>query len=341
MAKEQQLQTSNFTKLEGFIKEIVERFVTDWPKIIGQGTNIVLQRFECLLFNDFKRIINDKTLLLEFNMSGERSGNLFLKFPYRDAAIISGSILMEEEDEIKKNLEAPEMSEDYLDAFGEFGNQTAACFETIYRNHFPDDDDNHVRFIQTYPAPIDAGDINKIFSAEEDDEVLITHLQCSIWSFDKGDIDLLIVSDVAEGMFNELVTASTKKPFANLVYVDNKKEDISFIKKILRNSGYSVHVCNDSETAIAKLQHEKVDMVIIDTNFGELDDDEGLSLCLRIKRNMLLDNIPIVMTAIHATKKLVLDCVRIGATDFLVKPFNKEMLFCKLDKLIKRKKLAK
>lgn len=338
MAKE--IQKSNFPKLEQFIKEILGRLATDWPKIIGQGANMTFKSFECLLFKEFKKIINDKTLLLEYEMSGERSGKMHLNVQFRDAVIIGGSILMEEEDDIKKSFSDSQMSEDYMDAFDEFGNQTAASFETIYRNHFPDEDDNHVRFIRSYTVPIGKEKLGEIFSTEDEDEILITRTQCSIWTFGKGEINLLFTSEVAEGMFNEIVTASTKKAFANIIYVDTNKKDISSVKKMLRNTEYYLHICTDADAAIAKLQHEKIDLVIIDTEFGEAD-GEGLSLCIRIKRNMLLDIVPVIMTSSNATKKIVLDCVRIGASDFLVKPFDKGHLFLKLEKLIKRKKFVK
>ena len=338
MVKEQQL--SNFPKLEQFIKDIFNRFSTDWPKILGQGTNIDFKKFNILMTNDLEKIINNNALLLEYEMSGERAGKLHLKIPFRDASIIGGSILMEEEEDIKKNFSSSLMNEDYLDAFGEFGNQTAASFETIFRSYFPEEDDNHVRFLQSYSAPFESEKICEIFSAESDDELLMAHSHCSIWSFDKGEYDLFIHTTLAEDMFEEIVTASTKKTFANILYVDSKKGDINLVKRLLRNTGFNTHICKDADAAIAKLQREKIDLVLIDTDFGSNEDD-GLSLCIRIKRNMLLESIPILMTSAKATKQLVLDCVRIGASDFIVKPFNKDQLFAKLGKRVNRKKFSK
>lgn len=338
MAKDQQL--SNFSKLEHFVKDVFERFATDWPKIIGQGTNITFDRFNVLSINELKEIINDNVLLLEYEMTGERAGKMYLKIPFCDASIIAGSILMEEEEDIKNNLSSSQMNEDYLDAFGEFGNQTAASFETIYRKYFPEEDDNHVRYLQSYSAPIEPEKFCEIFSAESDDELLIANALCSVWSFDKGEYDLLIHTSLAEDMFEESVTASVKKTFAHILYVDSKKNDVSLVRKLLRNTGLAVHICRDADSAISKLQREKVDLVLIDTDFGSNEDD-GLSLCIRIKRNMLLESIPIVMTSAKATKRLVLDCVRIGAADFIVKPFNRDQFFAKLEKRINRKKFAK
>ncbi len=338
MTKE--LQLSNFPKLESFIKEILDRFAVDWPKIVGQGANLVFQGFDCLQFDEFKKEIDNNIFVLEYEISGEREGRMHLMFALRDVIIISGSILMEEEDEIKKSLSANKITDDYMDAFGEFGNQVAASFETIYRKAFPDEDDNHIRFVKMHNPPFESDKLNGVFSAEADDEVLVTRTQCSIWSFDKGDISLSIVADIGESLFDEIVTASTKKTFAHIMYVDNEKKEIANLKKMFRNSGYFVHACYGADTAIAKLQQEKIDIVLINTDFNK-NDEEGLALCVRIKRNMLLEDIPVIMTSESATKKLVLDCVRIGAADFLVKPFKKDQVFSKVEKRIKRKKLSK
>ncbi|MGR3176707.1 MAG: response regulator [Candidatus Anammoxibacter sp.] len=328
MAKE--LQVAKLPKLDNFLKELIKRFATDWPKIIGQGAVVEFKNYECLMFDKFKEISNDKSMLLEYEMSGERSGKMYLMVSFRNASIIGGSILMEEEDNIKKNISASQMSEDYMDAFGEFGNQAAACFETIYRNTFPNEDDNHIRFVKLYSALTETGKLSEVFAAEDDDELLISHMQCSVWSFDKENIDLVLPVDVAENLFNETVTTSTIKSFAHILYVDTEKKDISLFKKLLRNTGYTAHICFDADNAIAKLQQEKIDLIIIEAKFRDHENDDGLALCLRIKRNMLLDNIPIIMTTAKATKSLVLDCVRIRASDFMVKPLSKGKLLVKV-----------
>ncbi len=342
MAKDKELQKSNFPKTDVLLQDCVDRLGTDWPKIIGQGANIIFDKYNSDLFEKIVPTINDKAVFLEFEITGSIEGKFHIMFPFRDATIIAGSVLMEEEDDIKKNFSVPEMSEDYQDAFNEFGNQTSSSFETIFRNHFPEDDDMHVRFTKSFFPPVDKEKVLEMFKAAMDDEVFITSTQCSIMTFDKGPIDIMLTVDVGESIFNEILSYSTKKAFAHILYVEDVKKDISYVKKMLRNSGYFAHVCNDGDAAISKLQHEKMDMVVISVELAEgTDEDDGLQLCVRIKRNMLLDTIPVVMCSGNATKKTVLDCVRLGASDFMVKPFNKDLFFAKLSKHVKSKRLSK
>lgn len=339
MAKE--IQKSNFPKFESMVQECLERLSTDWPKIIGQGTNLIFGNYEINSFEKFKENIHAQTIFLEYEITGERPGKLHLMFSSRDVIIIGSSILMEEEADIKKNISSNNLNEDILDGFNEFGNQTAASFESVYRNHFPEEEDNHIRFKQSIKGPFEPEKLKEIFSVlDDEDEMFISNSSCSIWTFEKGEISLLFTVEVAEAFYSETVSMSTKKAYAHVLVVDTSRKDISFIKKALRNTGLALHICQDGDSAISKLQHEKIDLVLIDANYGE-EGEEGLSLCLRIKRNMLLDSIPIIMTAANATKQLVLDCVRIGASDFVVKPYRKDLLIAKFEKKVKRKKLAK
>lgn len=341
MAKE--VQKSNFPKFEEIIQDFLERLSTEWPKIIGQGCNLIFNKYDFKEFGQLEKEVSGSAVFLEYIISGEREGNMFIQFSTRDVIIIGGTIMMEEEADIKKNIAANELTEDYLDGFNEFGNQTAASFEAIFRNHFPDDEDNHIRYSKTLAPPYEPGVLKKEFRVmDDDDELFVVNNQCSIMTFDKGDINLILTIEMAESFFNEVVSASTKKAFAHIVLVDVNRKDIAFVKKTLRNTGYFVHICHDGDSAIAKLlQHEKMDLIIIDAHMDENEDENGMGLCLRIKRNMLLDSIPIIMTSAHATKQLVLDCARIGASDFMVKPLRRELLIAKLEKQIKRKKLSK
>lgn len=342
MTKDQHLETTGFPKLAALIKGVVDGFAAEWPKILGQGAAIELLYHDCVAFDKCKQEINDKGMLLEYEISGERSGRIYLKFPLRDAVAAAGSLLMEEEDDIKKNFEVEKLSKEYVDSFCEFGNQVAAPIEVVYRDTFPEEDENHIKYVTSHELPLDEGKVGELLSVAGDDEVLLTRVQCSIWSFDKGNIDILVNIDLAEGMFGEIVTASTKKVTGHILYVDSKADDIKFMKKSMRNTEFCVHICNNADRAISTLQREKIDLIMIDTEFsGANDSYEGLALCARIKRNMLLEDIPIVMTSANATKKLVLDCVRIGASDFIVKPFKAAGFLDKLAGKMRRKKLRK
>ncbi len=331
-----ELKKDRFPKLDSLIKKFTNRIATDWPKIIGQGASIIFKNYYSQLFQDIKRQIDNKIDLLEYKVSGEHEGGFFVMFNRRDAVIISGSILMEEEDEIKKSIVAYDLNQDYLDAFREFGNQTSSSFEVVYRNSFPNNEDNHIRFKQSHHLPVAPDQITKKLPLENDDELFIVNKQCSIWNFDKGEINLLFQIELVESFYNEQVIVSKVKTFANIIVITNCQLEIYFIKKALRHSGYNVFAYKDWKLAVLKLEYEKfIDLVIIDSNIGEYD-GVGLDLCAKIKRNILLEHIPIIMMAGNPTKNKVLESLRAGAIDFIVKPLSNDRLLNKLAKHVRK-----
>ncbi len=331
------INETNFPKLSSLIKETLVVLDSDWPKIIGQGSNLNFSLFEHSTYEGFYYDVKDLTVLLEFGITGKYSGKFFLKFAYRDAIIISGTMLMEEEDEIQENINTFRLNDEYKDAFNEFANQTSVSFENVFKSQLLDEEELYVKFVKSHHLIIDQARIKGVLFPSKDDELFITSSQCSIWSFDKGEFSILFPLDLVESFFNETVKPSAVRSFAQILVVDNSLTAISFIKKCLRNTGYTAVVCEDSDTAIAKLRSERVDAVLMEVNF-KTEYEDGLVLCHRIRRNMIIEAVPIIMCSTKPTKNLIMDAIKNGASDFLVKPFEKKHLISKLEKHIRRTK---
>lgn len=324
------LNRLNFPKLDILIKDSIEKMATDWPKIIGQGANLSFNGYNYASYQDFNPSEKDLTILLEYDVSGKYSGKFYVKFAYRDAILIAGTLLLEEEDDINKSIATHKINDVYKDAFDEFANQTSASFNDIFKSHISDDDVS-IRFSKSYHLVIDLENLKKILFQSKDDEIFIAKTTCSVWHYDKGDIDIIFPAEVAESFFNETIRASQKKGAINILIVDDSLANISFIKRCLRNTKYNVNVCNDAESSILKLRKIKMSAVFIAVYF-EGREDEGLRLCQRIKKNLLLDYMPVILSAPRPTRELVLSAIKHGAADFLVMPFEKRHLIEKLEK---------
>lgn len=84
--------------------------------------------------------------------------------------------------------------------------------------------------------------------------------------------------------------------------------------------------------AFAILQKQRVDLVLMDINMPGIS---GIEATRRIKSEDRFSDIPVVMVTGDSHKEQVVESLKAGAADFVVKPFDKEALQEKVYKLLK------
>jgi two-component system chemotaxis response regulator CheY len=107
------------------------------------------------------------------------------------------------------------------------------------------------------------------------------------------------------------------------------------VKTLLRQLGYNnVAEAEDGQVALAKLKQEKFDLVLLDWNMPRMT---GLELLKVIRADDNLQNTPVVMITAEGRKEDVLEAVKAGVNNFIVKPFTAETLEEKLNKVLEKK----
>jgi CheY-like chemotaxis protein len=89
----------------------------------------------------------------------------------------------------------------------------------------------------------------------------------------------------------------------------------------------------DGATALARLRRHRPDVILMDIHLPGLD---GVALTQRLKASAHLADIPIVMMTGDACKIALLRSMEAGAAAFVVKPFTRESLTCKLRAVLSR-----
>ncbi len=117
----------------------------------------------------------------------------------------------------------------------------------------------------------------------------------------------------------------------NILVVD----DMSTMRRIIRNAlkqlGFlNVEEAEDGQDAFDKVRKKPVDLVITDWNMPNMD---GLGLLRSIREDPNLGKTPVLMVTAQAEQKYVLEAIRAGATNYIVKPFTAETLKTKIDKI--------
>src|SRR3982750_2642550 len=99
------------------------------------------------------------------------------------------------------------------------------------------------------------------------------------------------------------------------------------LQKELERHGYRVQVAPDGEAALRRLEETNVDVLLSDINMPRLD---GMELLRRVHERA---NPPeVIMLTGHATVETAIEAMKLGAYDYLSKPYR----ITELDALVKQ-----
>ncbi len=117
-------------------------------------------------------------------------------------------------------------------------------------------------------------------------------------------------------------------------------EDSMLIRTVLTDqltsSGYRVIEAADGEQAVETCQRERPDMVLLDVEMPRLD---GYGVLSRLKADTNLADIPVVFVTARVTPKDLVEGLRLGAHDYLRKPFDPSELLARVGAALRVKAL--
>lgn len=121
-----------------------------------------------------------------------------------------------------------------------------------------------------------------------------------------------------------------------ILVVDDEKIKLITLLDALSKEGYEAEGAEDGMAALKKLEGSRFDIVVADLKLPKMD---GMELLKHVKEKYQ-DTEVIIMTA-YGTIESAVSAMKIGAHDYLTKPFPTEELLLKVQRLIKYQALAK
>lgn len=106
-----------------------------------------------------------------------------------------------------------------------------------------------------------------------------------------------------------------------VLIVDDAPDTLEIIGKLLRFEGYQVLTAATGEEGIQCVEREKPDVVLMDINLPGMDGNQALK---EIKRINPIQSV--IMLTAYATVDNAIEALKLGATDFIKKPFENEHL---------------
>ena len=117
-----------------------------------------------------------------------------------------------------------------------------------------------------------------------------------------------------------------------ILIVDDFATMRKIIKNILLQLGFKdILEADDGTTALELLKKQKVDLIISDWNMPKMP---GIELLKAIRSNEELKDIKFIMVTAEAQKENVIEAIKYGVNQYVVKPFTPETLKEKLEKVL-------
>jgi len=116
-----------------------------------------------------------------------------------------------------------------------------------------------------------------------------------------------------------------------ILSVDDSKTIRMLVAKAFRPYDATVLEAGNGEEGLAVAAREKPDLIILDVTMPVMD---GVTMLTKLKENAELKHIPVVMLTAESGRDNVMHIARLGARDYLVKPFKEDQLIGKVSRIV-------
>jgi len=115
-----------------------------------------------------------------------------------------------------------------------------------------------------------------------------------------------------------------------VLIVEDEKRMADLIALYLKPYNYSVQKVYEAHTALDYLANDTFDIVLLDIMMPEMS---GWELCAKVRE---FSDIPIIMVTARDQQEDIVKGLKLGADDYLTKPFNEAELLARMEALLRR-----
>jgi len=121
----------------------------------------------------------------------------------------------------------------------------------------------------------------------------------------------------------------------NILLIDDEEEIRIAATKTVVREGYRITTCATAEEGLARLENENADLLITDLF---LPDINGIDVLTRARQ--LRPGLEVIVITGHGTIETAVEAMRLGAYDFIEKPFDPPVLLKSIARALERQQLA-
>ena len=121
-----------------------------------------------------------------------------------------------------------------------------------------------------------------------------------------------------------------------ILIIDDSPTIVGALRKMLRSAGCITLEAADAETGLELIRKEKPELVFLDIVLPGMT---GFAALRQMRRDPLTLHIPVIMISGNEQATEQFYVKRIGADDFMKKPFSRHEVFARIESLVEEKKL--
>ncbi|HEY3359786.1 MAG TPA: response regulator [Polyangia bacterium] len=121
---------------------------------------------------------------------------------------------------------------------------------------------------------------------------------------------------------------------AKILIVDDDPGIRMICQEVLENAGYAVREAESGPAALAEAKRQRPDLVLLDVALPEMD---GFQVAKRLREERATALVPFIFISARGQTKDKVRAFKLGADDYLVKPFDAAELQARVDKALERR----
>ncbi len=127
------------------------------------------------------------------------------------------------------------------------------------------------------------------------------------------------------------------EPGATVLAVDDDPDALFILDRLLSRQGYRVRTAGGGRAALALLETEPVDVIVLDVMMPDLD---GLAVCRALRENERTRGIPVILLTASVETATRLEAMALGVSEFVTKPLNSRDLIARIGAQLHQRRLA-
>ena len=119
-----------------------------------------------------------------------------------------------------------------------------------------------------------------------------------------------------------------------ILIIDDDPLNSELMDKILSKIHHEITTANNAKDALKEIRSSKFDLVLLDIIMPDVN---GIELLQKIKKNNDYYETPIIMLSALDDLNSIVDCINLGAADYITKPIDKVLLQARINNCLERK----